>query len=252
MYKYDIIIILGCGIFLFWRNIMGRGKKRRKIKQKLKRMEKLKKGKLVRFNLSNSPVKYKGFKNKYNYQTNIHNLIYKDASFENVGYHASNITKCNFKNTKLLGVEFTSCNLKSTSFKNAVLRDVIFFNCNLRNTDFEGVKYENVIFISTNLENAKNFNLTDKCEVLRIYPKDELNKELYETVLKLSECKKIYKYHILHVKKNKINRWNLSILQNYYDDRLQRALAVLFRRKNKYAFYTVYAYRKMIDSYLHI
>lgn len=231
---------------------MGKGKKRKKMKQKMKRMDKIKKGKLVRFNLSNSPVKYKGFKDKYNYQTNIHNLIYKDASFVNVRYHASNITKCNFKNTKLLGVDFTSCNLKSTSFKNAILRDVIFFNCNLKNTDFKGVKYDNVIFISTNLKNAKNLNLTDKCEVLRTYPKDVLNKELCKTVLKLSECEKIYKYHVLHVKKNKINRWNLSILQNYYDNRLQRALEALYRRRNKYAFYTVYSYRKMIDSYLHI
>lgn len=179
-------------------------------------------------------------------------MIYKDASFENVRYHASNITKCNFKDTKLLGVDFTSCNLKSTSFKNAVLKDVIFFNCNLRNIDFEGVKYDNVIFISTNFENAKNLNLTDKCEVLKTYPKDVLNEELYETILKLSECKRIYKYHVLHVKKNKINKWNLSILQNYYDARLQRALDALYRRKNKYAFYTVYAYRKIIDSYLHI
>lgn len=231
---------------------MGRGKERRKRKQKLKRIEKIKKGKLVRFNLANSPVKYKGFKDKYNYQTNIHNLIYKDANFENVRYHASNITKCNYKNSKLLGVEFTSCNLKNTSFKNAVLRDVIFFNCNLRDTDFEDVKYYNVIFISTNLDNAKNLNLTTECQVLKTYPKDELNKELHDIVLKLSECKKIYKYNVLHVKKDKINRWNLNILQNYYDVRLQRALEALYRRKNKYAFYTVYAYRKMIDSYLHI
>lgn len=179
-------------------------------------------------------------------------MIYKDASFENVRYHSSNITKCNFKNTKLLGVEFTNCNLKSTSFKNATLRDVIFFNCNLRNADFEGVKYDNVIFISTNLSSAKNLNLTDKCEVLRTYPKDLLNKELYEIVLKLSDCKRIYKYHILHVKKNKINRWNLSILQNLYGNRLTRGLEEIYRNKNKYQLYTIYSYRKVIDSYLHI
>lgn len=231
---------------------MGKKKRRRKIKQELKRRRKIKKGKVVRFNLANSPVKYRGFKDKYNYQTNIHNLIYKDASFENVRYHASNITKCNFKNTKLLGVEFTSCNLKNTSFKNAVLKEVIFFNCNLRNTDFQGVNYDNVIFISTNLDNAKNLNLTDKCEILKSYPRHELKSELDEIVLKLSKCKRLYKYHVLHVKKDKINRWNLSILHNYYDNRLQRALEALYKRKNKYAFYTVYAYRKMIDSYLHI
>lgn len=232
---------------------MGRGKKRRKIKQKLKRMKKIKKGKLVRFNLSNSPVKYKGFKNKYNYQTNIHNLIYKDASFENVRYHASNITNCNFKNTKLLGVEFTSCNLKNTSFKNAVLKDVIFFNCNLRNVDFEGAKYDNVIFISTNLKNVKKIDLTDECKVLKLYPNLKLDEELEKTVFKLSECNTLYKYNVLHVKKDKINRWNLSILENCYgDDKLHGALEALYRRKNKYAFYTVYAYRKMIDSYFHI
>lgn len=232
---------------------MGRANKKRKILQNIKRKEKIKKGRLVRFTLSNSPVKYKGFSNKYNYKTNIHNLIYKDASFENVRYHVSNITKCNFKNTKLLGVEFISCNLKSTSFRNSKLKDVIFFNCNLKNTDFEGAKYDNVIFISTNLDNAKNLELTYKCKVLRTYPKYTINKELYEAVLKLAEFKRIYKYHVLHVKKNKINRWNLSILENYYDNnKLIRSLEALYKRKNKYGFYTVYSYRRMIDSYLHI
>ena len=32
--------------------------------------------------------------------------------------------------------------------------------------------------------------LIDKCEVLRTYPKDILNKELCEIVLKLSECER--------------------------------------------------------------
>ena len=57
---------------------MGRGKQRRKYKQKKKRMEKAKRGKLVRFDLQNSGRKYSGFRDKYCYQTNIHRLIYSN------------------------------------------------------------------------------------------------------------------------------------------------------------------------------
>ncbi|MEG1255537.1 pentapeptide repeat-containing protein [Clostridium sp.] len=229
---------------------MGRAKEKKKRKQELKRVRKTKMGKVVRFNLANSPVKYRGFKNKYNYQTNIHNLIYKDAIFENVRYHASNITECNFKNTKLLGVEFISTNLKGTSFKNSTLEEVIFFNCNFKNTDFDGVKFKNVIFISTNIDKVKSIKIDAECRILKTYPNIKLDNELENTLLKLSECNKIYRYHILHVKKSKTNNWNVSILLNYYGDKLQRALEALYRRKNKNDFYTIYAYRKMIDSYL--
>ena len=44
---------------------MGRGKQRRKYKQKQKRIEKAKRGKLVRFDLQNSSKKYSGFSNKF-------------------------------------------------------------------------------------------------------------------------------------------------------------------------------------------
>lgn len=70
---------------------MGRGKQNRKYKQKKKRMEKIRRGKLVRFDLQNSGRKYSGFRNKYCYQTNIHRLIYKGAKFENVRFQAYTI-----------------------------------------------------------------------------------------------------------------------------------------------------------------
>ena len=78
---------------------MGRGKQRRKYKQKKKRMEKAKRGKLVRFDLQNSGRKYSGFRDKYCYQTNIHRLIYKDAKFQNVKFqtvqHILQVVACN-------------------------------------------------------------------------------------------------------------------------------------------------------------
>lgn len=102
---------------------MSKAKRKRKYIQKQKRLEKLKKGKVVRFDLQNSSRKYLGLKNRYCYQTNIHRLIYKDATFSNVKYQASNITQCNFRNSKMYGVDFCHTNLKKTSFKGAILEN---------------------------------------------------------------------------------------------------------------------------------
>lgn len=229
-----------------------RGKLRRKRKQKIKRIEKVKQGKLVRFSLANSPKKYKGFSNKYNYQTNIHHLIYKDAVFENVKFHASNITRCNFKNTKLTGVDFYSTNLKGTSFKGAVLNNVVFFNCNLKQVDFAGVKCQNVIFISTNTANAKNLELENGCKVFNTYPKRIIKKELEEVILELTKWERLYKYHVLHVEENKINFWNLELLLEYGEENLLRAMRALTRRKDKRGFYTISAYKNFVERYLKI
>ena len=46
--------------------------------------------------------------------------------------------------------------------------------------------------------------------------------------------------------------WNISLLLQYGDDNLARAMEALYRRKNKHAFYTIYAYKKFIESYLRI
>ena len=150
---------------------MGRGKRRRKYIQKKKRMEKAKKGKLVRFDLQNSSRKYAGFKDKYCYQTNIHRLIYKDAKFQNVRYQASIITNCNYRNASLKGVDFCNSNLKNTTFKGAYFENVIFVNCNLKGTDFTDAKFKNVYFITTNTQVAKGIDI-EKVSILNKYPKD--------------------------------------------------------------------------------
>lgn len=229
-----------------------KGKSIRKLKQKEKRIEKINRGKMVRFNLANSGVKYKGCKNVYGYKSNIHNLIYKDAKFENVRYQASNITNCNFKNATLKGVDFINTNLKHTNFKGAKLKDVVFFNCNLKDVDFKDVQFENAFFISTRLNNTKNLVLGQGCICIKSYPKMEIGCRLRESISRLTECDKIYNYRILHVNLNKINMWNISLLLQYGEDNLARAMEALYKRKNKYAFYTIYSYKKFIESYLKI
>ena len=184
------------------------------------------------FNLANSTKKYKGCKNIYAYKSNIHNLIYKDANFENVRYQASNITYCNFKNSKLLGVDFANTNLKYTNFKGAKLEEVIFFNCNLKN--------------------VRNLNLDEGCVYINSYPNIELNTDILNAIDKLKNCSEIYKSHVLHVNKNKINLWNINLLLNYGQENLTRCMQALLRRKNKHNFYTVYSYKKFIENYLKI
>lgn len=229
---------------------MGRGKRKRKAKQKLKRIKKIKQGKLVRFCLANSPRRYSGFSNKFCYQSNMHNLIYKGAIFNNVKFQNSNITECNFKNSKLLGVDFYNSNLKKSKFNDANLKDVIFFNCNLKGTNFNNVKFQNVLFISTNVDNCKNLNIKE-VTMVKSYPKLE-NQDLINITLELSKFIKFYKSKVLHVKKNKVNNWNLNILYLKYSDGLLRALKALKNRKDKRNFITVYSYKKYIEDYLKI
>lgn len=227
-------------------------KKKRKALQKMKRMQKIRKDKVVRFSLANSRRKYGGFNNKYCYQTNIHNLIYKDVQFSNVRYHASNITQCNFKNSKLEGVDFICCNLKKTNFKGARFRYVIFFNCNLKDTNFESTQFDNVYFITTNTDNARNLKVSDGCRILKTYPKMTLSRELENTFNALSVDTHFSKYHVLHTKKKKTNLWNISILYSMYGEKIARGLMALFKRKDKRNFYTLYSYKKFFDSYFKI
>ncbi|MGK4198720.1 pentapeptide repeat-containing protein [Fusobacterium sp. HC1336] len=229
---------------------MGRGKKKRKARQKIKRAKKIKGGKLVRFCLANSGKKYPGFSNKYCYQANIHNLIYKDSSFENVKFQNSNITECNFRNSKLTGIDFYNSNLKKSKFSNAVLKDVIFFNCNLKGTDFKDTSFKNVFFISSNISLCKNLN-KENITITTKYPKIT-NQDLVNTILELAEFKDLYKFNVLHVKKNKINNWNVNILYSKYLNNLSRTLQVLKKRKNKKNFITLYSYKKFIERYLKI
>ncbi len=174
-------------------------------------------GKIVRFNLANSPKKFKGLRDKYAYQSNIHRLIYKGANLVNVNYRASIITNCNFKNARLTGVDFIGTNLKRTTFKGANLSNVNFFNANLKGTDFTDVVFNNVTFMSTNVEKAKNLNIQDaNVKVINSYPTIKLTQELEEALYDLSECPGIYKSHVLHVQRNKLNYWFLHLLLANY------------------------------------
>lgn len=231
---------------------MGRGKLKQKRKLKLKRDKRKKQGKIVRFTLANSGKKFKGLKDNYAYQSNMHNLVFKDASIENVNYRSSIITNCNFRNAKLIGVDFIGVNLKNTNFQNATFENVIFFNVNLKGTNFQNATFKNVTFISTNLKNAKNLIIDiENIKILNQYPNINLKPYLKDALSNLSNCSQIYKYHTLHVNKSKLNMWFISLLlSDYSQTDLSRAFKALGKRKDKRGFYTIYSIKKFLDSYL--
>lgn len=220
----------------------GKRKTATKVYAKEKRMEKAKRGKLVRFDLQNSSRKYVGFKDKYCYQTNIHRLIYKDAKFQNVRFQASIITNCNYKNASFRGIDFCNSNLKNSTFKGAYFENVIFMNCNLKGADFTDAKFKNVYFITTNTEVAEGID-TEKVTILNKYPKElQLDSSCEIALFRLGQIEKIRKYHVLHVSPTKINMWVMSILLEKYGEGTGRALNALVRRRDKRFFYTVASY----------
>ena len=231
---------------------MGKAKKKIKRLAKQKRNKKIKQGKLVRFDLQNFPKKLRGCIDRYSYQANIHNLIYKGARFKNVRFKSSNITECNFKSASLTGVDFISSNLRGSDFSNTILKDVVFFGCKLQDTVFKNTKFENVYFISTNIDNSKDLELTDGCVIINRYDSLMLNDETVDKINKLATYNKIYNPGVIHVNRKKNNYWILKILLEYCGDMhtFTRVLNALCNRKDKRNFYTVYAYKNFIDTYL--
>ena len=229
-----------------------RGKKRRNAKQKAKRLVKIKSGKNVPFVLANSPVKYHGAKNRYYYQSNIHNLIYKDGAFQNVKYQNSILTKCNFRKAKLMGVDFCHSNLKGCNFEGATLSNVVFMNCNLKNTKWNGATLKNVYFVSSNIAVCEDLIITDSTYILRSYPSNPQIRERQDILARLGSFNSLYKYHVLHTTRDKPNYWMVEILYNSYGIDLWKALFALTKRNDKRGFYTLSAYKNFVERYLKI
>lgn len=228
---------------------MKRGKLKRLLKLKKKRVAKRKRGRNVPFSLANSGKKYPGFHDKYFLDANIHNLIYKDAKFENVKFQSSNITDCNFKNAALNGVDFCHTNLKKSNFENAYIKNSVFFMCNLKGTNFKNAKFENTYFISTNICNAK-YLFEDEILLVNKLEKREYCDCLVKILYDMRDIKHFTKYKVLLGDKCKPNRWYLNILISKYGDSLNRALYALLSRKNKSRFFTLYSYMRHIEKYL--
>lgn len=235
-------------ILFLWKIVMPRGKMRRKVRQKSKRIMKVKSGKNVPFDLQNSPKKYAGFCNRFCYKTNIHRLIYKDASFSNIKFQASNMSNCNYRNAKLENIDFVGCNLKKSNFSGASLRNVLFLCCKLTGVVFTNCKFRNVYFVMTN---------TDKCVGLpnegfihmRSYPKIDVDEKIKIAVERMISKREVDRFHVLHVTKSKLNMWAIKILMDRYGDMTGDLLLRLSMEKKQRNLYSLGSYCDFIESH---
>lgn len=233
---------------------MGRGKKKLAAKRKEKMEKRIlirkKMGKPIFFTLTNCHKKLSGISNKYNYKANMHNLCFVKAYFYNVKYQASIMTGCNFRDAHMIGIDFYNCNMRDTSFKNTLLENVIFYNCNLKNVDFLGTRFLNVTFICTNLNIVKNFKIdTDNITILRTYPKIDINISTVSELTDLSNNKTIFNSRVLHVNKNKLNNWTLSLIYSRYGEKGLLYLAKILQKKEKWRnLNTVFSYILLIEN----
>ena len=74
--------------------------------------------------------------------------------------------------------------------------------------------------------------------------------ETEKALLQLSEYSSLYKYGVLFVNKNKLNKWILQFLIDIYGYDSLRALIALKGKKNKRCLYSVHSYMKHIENYL--
>jgi hypothetical protein len=152
-----------------------------------------------------------------------------------------------------VGIDFIYTNLKKSIFKESHLEDVIFVGVNLKDTDFSNATFKNVYFLNTNTKVAKNLDITNEgIKIINNYPTIVLDKELKNTLDNLALNEEVYKHHVLHVNKKKVNRWFVELLLNEFTQKeLCRSLRKLEdpkRRANN--FFTYHSYRKFVLNYL--
>lgn len=207
-------------------------------------------GKPIFFTLTHCSKKLSGVSNKYNYKANMHKLCYVGARFYNVKYQASIMTNCNFRNANFIGIDFFNCNLRGTSFKNTSFKNVVFYNCNLRDADFKDAIFENVVFICTNFKEVKNLDFDNpEINILKTYNRIDLNSAVESRLLALAQNDLIFDARVLHVNKNKLNHWVLSLLNAKYGDKAILFLSKLLPKKEKWNnMYTIYSYMQLIEN----
>ncbi|MUV05672.1 hypothetical protein GOP80_00510 [Planococcaceae bacterium Storch 2/2-2] len=236
---------------------MSRSKSKRKIKQKNRRIKKMRKGIHVPFSLANSPRPLKGPRDSHYYRTNIHNLKFIKTHFKNVKYTASNITSCNFRNTKFIGVDFINTNLKKCNFKNAHFENCVFYAPNLKAADFLNATFKNVYFINTNISNIKNINSIDpNIRILKGDPNITLNPSLVTSIMQLTTKPKFSKHFVLTSKNSKgkkINLWIIYLLlQKFSQHELTKGFKRLYSNdtsKSNKNMYTYYSYFEFFSKY---
>lgn len=196
--------------------------------------------------------KRRGFSNKYNYKATMYKLLYNKQTIYNVNFQSASVTYCHFKKARLEAIEFSHTNLKKCKFDDAHLKNVIFFAANLNNVSFRNTTFENVYFINTDFTKAMKLNIKSSgVKIINRHPEIKINKYMESVLFELSTYPQFVNFKVLHVTKDKLNLWRISILMDMYTiNQLIRSFKALQRRKDKRYFFTLGKYISFLNNYL--
>ena len=97
---------------------------------------------------------------------------------------------------------------------------------------------------------VKNLDLYDAgILVFRTYNKIEIEEKIENTLLDLSANESIFAAKVIHVNKEKLNNWNLSIIQDRCGvEGIEKLCKILQRKERWNNLFTVYAYISLIEK----
>ena len=85
--------------------------------------------------------------------------------------------------------------------------------------------------------------------ILKTYNRIDLNSAVESRLLALAQNDSIFDARVLHVNKNKLNHWVLSLLNAKYGDKAILFLSKLLPKKEKWNnMYTIYSYMQLIEN----
>lgn len=191
----------------------------------------------------------KGYRNRLWYKKTFHKRVFIDYAFRNMKIQASNITGCTFRNVTFDGIDFVGCNLKKNNFTECMFKNVTFTNCNLKKTKWLHSWFEDVDFIMTNIIQCKALPQSGYTE-RKTYPPIRHDSQIEEALENFSKIIDVYKYHILHVKQDKPNNWNIEILRQKYGDQTGEVLLALSKKTYLKPLCSLGSYKKLIEKEL--
>ncbi|OIJ22029.1 hypothetical protein BKP45_04955 [Anaerobacillus alkalidiazotrophicus] len=177
---------------------------------------KLSKGK---FNYINMDRRNRNYMYKNFYKSISHGTNFSGSNFNFASLRAAKFTVCSFYKANFYWTEFIGTNIKRSNFESAYFENVTFNSVSFERVNFENAIFKNVKFLNVGLKGVKNFRIEDHdITILNDMPNIVVNQTLNDLIDDLRKNDYIRRSKVLHLKKNRINTLNISILLEYFTD----------------------------------
>lgn len=200
-----------------------------------------------KFNYSNMDRTNKNYIYKNFFKSKCYNTNFSNSNFNFVNFRGASLKFCTFYSSKFVGAEFIGTNLRGSNFSNSYFENTKFSNCTFENTNFKNCNFKNVFFSS--IKNTKNLDI-DNPEIMiaKTIPKIEISSELKKVITELKENDYIRRSKVFHLKKNRINKINIILLLNEFDEKDLIERLTLIKNNIDKDFYTLSYIEKILKN----